>query len=150
MSSRLDDVMSALVTTFTASSSLTGVDVRDGPPLDGVGDADFVLVGHDGTPDSNADMTVEQEWADLGCTSRYENGEVICAVVSQTGDTDLQVRRDRAFTLLAACESALVADRTLGGLVMSAQFVRGAARQFQNRNGSAVVAQFTVTYFAQV
>jgi len=142
--------MSSLVAIFAALPALSGVDVRDGPPLDGMGDADFVLVGHDATPDSSADMTVEQEWADLACTRRYETGEVICSALSQTGDTDLQARRDRAFALLAACESAVLADLTLGGVAMSAQFSRASARQFQNKNGSAVVVPFTVTYRAIV
>lgn len=146
MASRLDDVLTSLVATFT--TALPTVAVFDGPPVTSPGDADLVIVGHDATPDSDADMTVEQEWADLACSRRHETGEVVCCVVSQTGDTDLKARRDRAFVLLAACEAAVLADLSLGGVVMSAQFARASARQFQNSAGSAVVAPFTVTYRA--
>ncbi len=148
MPSRLDDVLTALVSTFTAA--LPDVGVYDGPPVTSPGDTDWVIVGHDATPDSIADMTVDQSWVDLACTRRQETGEVVCCVLSQTGDTDLQVRRARAFVLLAACETAVAADMTLGGVVTSAQFARGTARQMQNKLGSAVVASFTVAYRAHI
>jgi hypothetical protein len=148
MPSRLDDVLTTLVATFT--TALPGVNVYDGPPVTSPGDADLVIVGHDATPDSTADVTVEQSYVDLACTRRQETGEVVCCVVSQTGDTDLNARRSAAFVLLAACEAALVADMTLGGLVRSAQFDRGTARQMQNQAGSAVVASFTVAYRASI
>lgn len=148
MPSALDDVLTALVSTFT--TALPGVSVFDGPPVTSPGDADLVIVGHDATPDSAADVTVSQEWVDLACTRRVETGEVTCCVVSQTGDTDLKARRDRAFVLLAACEAALLGDMTLGAVVTSAQFARATARQFQNSAGSAVVAPFVVTYRSHI
>jgi hypothetical protein len=150
VSSRLDDVMTALAALFAGLPALAGVVVSDGPPLDGMGSPDFVLVGDDGLPDSTAEITVEQEWADLACTRRHETGEVICSALSQTGDTDMQARRDRAFALFAACEAAVLADQTLGGVVLSSQLARAGARQFQNSAGAAVVVPFVVTYRAIV
>jgi hypothetical protein len=150
VSARIDDVMTTLVSTFAALPALAGVDVRDGPPLDGMGDSDFVIIGHDGAPDSTAESVFQQEWTDLACTRRTESGEVICCCVSNTGDTDMAVRRTRAFALLAACETALVGDMTLGGVVLSAQLTGARVEQYSNPKGVAVVAPFTVTYRAIV
>lgn len=145
---RLDDVMDALVSTFSDLPALDGVAVVDGPQVGDVGESDLVLVGHDGEPDSNAVNTFEQSWTDLACTRREETGLVWCAAVSQSGDVEMQPRRDRALALVAACEASLLADLTLGGVVYSAQLAAGSARQLQNSGGAAVVAPFTVAYRA--
>lgn len=150
MPSALDNVLTALVTTFTTAPALSEVAVFDGPPVTRDSLSDLVLVGHDGAPDSDAVATVEQSWVDMACTRREEFGEVPCVVLHQGGDTDMGAARTRAFVLLAACESALLGDMTLGGLVSSAQFARGIARQYQNSRGAAVVAPFVVTYRASV
>jgi hypothetical protein len=139
-------VVDALVAMFTA----TGVETVDGPPVEGAGATEMVIVGHDATPDADNVITIEQEWADLACSSRYERGSVPCCVIAQTGDVDVAGRRARALQILAACETALRADRLLGGAVMTAQLSAGEVHQFQNGDGSAVVAPFTVTYMAQV
>jgi hypothetical protein len=150
MTSAIGTVLTALVAAFSAQPALAGVEVIDGASAEAPGAVDLVLVGHDASPDGDAEIGVEQEWADLAATSRYERGSVPCTVLSQSGDVDIPGRRARAMELLAACETALRADRTLGGLVMVAQVSTAGAHQYLNGDGTAVVVPFTVTYMAQV
>jgi hypothetical protein len=148
MATAIDAVLDALVSAFTVA--LPTVSVMDGPPVKPPGDTELVLVAHDATPDADATITLDQEWADLACTSRYERGSIPCCVVAQSGDVDIPGRRARAIQMLASIETALRANRTLGGVAMTSEFVTGEVHQFQNGDGSAVVAQFQITYMAQV
>ncbi len=150
MPSVVDDVLTALTASIAALPALSGVEVLDGPRPEAPGAADMVIVGDDGDPDSSAQVAVTQEWANLAATSRYEFGEVPCCVVSQSGDTDLTARRDRAAAVLAAIEAAVLSDLTLGGRVMVLQLNALRAQQYQNSAGSAAVLPFTITYMAQV
>jgi hypothetical protein len=147
MASRLDDVQAALVTAFAAALT---VPVYDEDPVTNEPDPQFVVVGDDWDPDSESASTFTQEWADLGCSSRYERGSIPCVVVASSGDTDPSAVRQQAFALLAPIEAALRADRTLGGLVMIAQLDSGAVRLAQTTQGPYVAAGFEITYMAQV
>lgn len=146
MASKMDEVQAALVALWSALPALAGVPVYDGPPVSQAADLDQVLVGNDGDVDSDTMSDFSQEWVDLAQTRRVESGEIICAVVAQSGSTDLGVQRDRAFVLLAACEDSLRADQTLGGTVFSALLTSGSAHPLQNSAGSAMIAPFTVQY----
>lgn len=148
MASVLDDVTTALVALFTAALPL--VPVYNDDPVTNEADAAFVLVGDDGDPESERESSFEQEWADLACSSRYERGSIPCSALASSGDTDPDATRSAAFALLAACESALRANRTLGGLVMTSQLTSGSTLLAQGDNGSWVIAQFEITYMAQV
>lgn len=148
--SKLDDVTNALIATFAALPALAGVPVYDAEPVTGAADPDLLLVGDDGDPESSIASTYEQQWTNLACTTRQEVGEVMCAAISQSGDTDMQARRDRVFGWVAACENSLRADITLGGVVASAHLIRGSARPVQNDRGAAMVAPFTVAYLAHI
>jgi hypothetical protein len=124
------------------------VRVFDGVPVGDEAEAlgEFVLVGHDGDPESTPEITVVQEWVDLACSRRAETGVVPCAVVVQSGDTDLSARRDRAQVLLSVCADSIVTDMTLGGVVDSALLLSGSASQLQTEQGAAVVVPFDITY----
>lgn len=148
MPNAVDAVVSALVTAFTAA--LPGTEVHDGRPVEAPGATEMVIVAHDATPDGNAVITIQQEPANLAGTSRYERGQIPCCVLAQTGDVDIPERRARATQILGSCETALRADRTLAGAVMTAEVVAGEVHQFSNKAGTAVVAQFQITYMAQV
>jgi hypothetical protein len=150
MATKLAAVGDALTTLFSGLPALAGVAVYNGPGVSAAADLDLVLVNDDGDPDSDASSTFEQEWANLAATSRYERGVVVCGVISQSGSTDLHDRQDRAAVLLDACQTAVHADVTLAGLVLSAQVVSGSARPIQNSAGAAVVAPFVIAYLAQV
>lgn len=148
MPNAVDAVVRALVSTFTAA--LPGVEVSDGPLVGEIGVTELVIVAHDATPDANTTITIQQEWADLAATSRYERGSIPCCVLAQTGDVDIPGRRIRATQILSTCETALRSNRTLAGAVMTAELVTGEVHQFSNPKGTAVVAQFQITYMAQV
>jgi hypothetical protein len=150
----LGSVLAALKTKFAALPVLTGVEVYVGMPVTSDDPQDLVLLSHDGEWDSDAQPTVEYEWANIAGTSRYETGNIPCALISQSGDDDMQARFDRVQVLLAAMENALVTDMNsgvaLGGLVMGCTITSGQARQIQNEAGAAVLAPFVLTYRAQV
>lgn len=149
MASALDDVSGALVALFRAALPAS-VPVYDDDPVTNADDDAFVLVGDDGDPESERESTFGQEWADLACSSRHERGSIPCAAVAASGDTDPATTRTAAFALLSACETALRTNRTLSGLVMTAQLTTGSALLAQGDNGSWVIAQFEITYMAQV
>lgn len=148
MASRLDEVQAALVTLFTAA--LPGVAVYDDDALTAENDDRFVIVGDDWDPESDSTSTFEQEWADLACSSRYERGSIPCAAGAITGDDDTAAVRAAAFAVVAACETTLRADRTLAGLVLIAQLASGSVQLLQTTRGPFLVAQFEITYMAQV
>jgi hypothetical protein len=112
------------------------------------------MLSHDGELESDARPEVTYEWANIAGTSRYETGNIPCAVVSQSGDDNMQARFDRVQVLLAAMENALVTDMNsgaaLGGLVMGCTITAGMTRPLQNSAGAAVLGPFTITYRAQV
>jgi hypothetical protein len=145
----LDDVMAGLAVIWRALPALAGVPVYD-MPVTASADPQLVLIGDDGDPQSDAVATYEQQWTDIACTARMETGEIPCAVIAQSGDTDIEGRRAEASALMSAIGVSLVADQTLGGLVMGSQLIRGSAKGIQNSAGSAVVAPFTIRYLATV
>lgn len=146
----LDDVVDALRITWTALPAMEGVTIYDGPPATEDDPRLVLLIGDDGNPESDAETTYEQSWVDMACTRREETGEILCAVIVQTGDTSFDAPRSRAKSIVAALQAALVADMTLGGVVYSATFDRGSARPLQNESGAAVVQPFTIRYRTQV
>jgi hypothetical protein len=148
--SKLDDVIQILFSRWSALPALTGVMVFNGPPVGDPASGDYLFIGDDSDPESESISTFEQTWVDLACTRRSETGEVVCAVVSDSGSTDMAARQTRAFTLLAACESDLLADRTLGGTVYTASMDIGQSKPIQNSSGAASVVPFSVRYYASV
>jgi hypothetical protein len=149
MTSKMDDVLSALNDRLTAVE-LTTVMIFDGPPVGDFAAGDYIFLGDDADPDTDAESVFEQYWVDLAQTRREEMGEIPCAVVSDTGSTDIRVARAQAFSVFAVCESMLVADQTLNGVVYTSELVSGSARPIQNERGSAVVVPFTIRYRAAV
>jgi len=146
--SRLGAVIDALVTQLDAGTAFS---VYDGYPVTTTPPADFVIVGGTDDPDDDA-ASLDQEWAGLGKASRDETGQITCAVVSQSGGTDLKTHRDRVLVILGELETALRADPTLGGVVQSGwlHLTAGALNQQQNANGSRARLTFTVSYRARV
>lgn len=145
--SRIPAVVSALVSTFTAA--MTGVKVIDGP-FDTVPDGDYLTVGW--TPDGEL-TTGSQAWASLGNRARDERIDIPCYVDSYSGSTDVATRRNAAFTLLAAAETAIRNDPTLGGVVPKpgwAQIGTYSERQEQTEAGLAVGIVFHVLVQARI
>ena len=146
--SRLGAVIDALVTTLDAG---TTVEVYDGFPITSTAPTDFVIVGGTDDPDDDG-ASLDQSWAGLGAKARDEEGEIRCAVISQSGDTVLKIHRDRALVILGELEAAIRADPTLGGVVASGwlHVTGGSLNQQQNANGSRARITFTVSYKARL
>lgn len=151
MSSKIPAVLDYIVAmcqTLTATT-LAGVTVQDGPPTANLAALSKVLVlGGEWEPSAVArpGASGSQE-PSAGNASRNETISIAGSAFSQSGDTDIKARRDEVFAIVAALENALVADRTLGGLVLGDARVAStdAYRPVQNERGSAAVDDFTIT-----
>ena len=125
--------------------------------------AALVLVGPGGTEDpgtngmvlvgcSDADeetyaeaVTGSQHWAQLGGKSRDEQFTVHCVAVSWNGNGEALTAMDGAFTLLGAIESAIVADPTLGGVLLYAVGISAVGLKFAtDTKGAAAHVPFDV------
>ena len=119
---------------------LAAVRVFDGPSLADVEDLDIAALG----------LGIDQVAAAAGATrpgygnDRAETFDVGGLVQSVSGETDMTPRRARAFELLDAVRSLLVADPTVGGKCMRAFVARWAYRPEQSVDGSSAVVTFTI------
>lgn len=145
---KLGSVIQQLKTSF--QTVLPTIDLYLGEPITSDVPLDFIMISSDGDPDSDSSADFEHVWHDLAHTRMREDGEIPCALVSQTGDDDVSSTLTTGFATLQACVNALGNDPTLGGLVMSIQVSTGSSRQIQNNRGTAVVIPFTVMYWAIV
>jgi hypothetical protein len=142
--------MAALISTLSAAPALGGVTVEGVAVISGREYTEAVVIGDDGDPESENEPTFVQEWANMAQTKRSETGDVPCAAIATTGSSSSDAVRERAFQILAAVEAALVADKTVGGVVFAAELTEGAARTVANSAGSAVVVPFSIHYWTHV
>lgn len=114
MASRIPDAIEALIELFDSAPGLAEVEIYDGPVIAGEV-ADSIYVGYDGNPEGLFDAAIgDQEWAGIGAKARRESFRVVCAIVVQSGDSDIPAARARVFSIFAECETALRADPSLG------------------------------------
>lgn len=107
--------LSAMFQTATATT-LTGVEVVDGPPtLVPAGTPEALVVGGGWSPDETviASSTLEP-FSDY---AQVETITIPVAVMTETGDVAAAAMATRAAEILAAVKALLLADPTLGGLV---------------------------------
>lgn len=126
------------------------VQVFDGFPRRPIDNVDFVAIG--GKSEPVADGT--QVPGSMGNRRRDETYAIRVYCSSSRGTADQKVTRDRVFDLMAAVETAVRQDVSLGGLVISAQ-VGGAVTLFQTdaesaADGSFAEVQFDVTIRARI
>lgn len=149
MASSIDAVILKLTAVWTAA--LTGVNVVDGPQVNSDSTDDWLFVGFNGdTPDEYNEGAIGQQSLMAFAKVKGDDGQVTCAVVSRSGDTDITSTRARANGFLSAAESALRADMSLGGLVMQAYVTDYRYSPVQTQQGAKVRLVFTVTYQAQL
>lgn len=105
---QLGVIIDALVSTLSA---------QDGPPKErpNVGQ-DLVYIGWDGSEDGSEAAVTSQEWVDLGHRARDEFPAITCYAESTRGNGTIQAVRDAVLTTVAATETALRDDPTLGVL----------------------------------
>lgn len=149
MSSLTDPVILALTTMW--QSAVNGVQVVDGPQVNSDPSGDWLFVGFNGdTPDEyNQGATADQALMSFARV-KAEEGQITCAVVCVSGDSDIPARRARAFSFLSAAEDALRANMQLGGLVMHAYVSNIQYSPVQTQQGAKVRIVFSVTYKAQL
>jgi len=150
---RFADAVSALLAAYTSAPALATTPVYDGAQPTMAADAQFVVVGHDGTTDSNGSLqgtalagNYLQQWSDL-TTGMDETGVIQCLIVAQSGDpADMPGHRARVTALLAACEDAALAAKpqhlTFDGS-SDGRFV-----YVQSSAGAACMCAYRVTYSA--
>jgi hypothetical protein len=129
---RVDDAIGAIVTALRAGTTAALATVVDGPsgeatPMPG----SYVFVGWDGDRegDYNATEDWEQDWAGLGAQRKDETFDVVCAVVSGSGDYNVAARRQDALAVLAAVETDLRSALNIGLGLPSPSFARLSSAQ---------------------
>jgi hypothetical protein len=153
MATKVDAVCLALTTLWQAAmaTTLSGVQVVDGPQVNADASSDWLFVGYDGdSPDDGNEGAVATQDLMAFAKVKQEDAEITCAVVTVRGDADIPAARARALAIFAAAEDLLRADMHLAGAVMHA-FV--SAHQYMpaiTQGGAKVRVVFTVTYKAQL
>lgn len=113
--SRVPDLIDALVTALQASPGLSDVQVVDGPLVTDSAAQEWVFVGYDGDEEGDfVTATAQQEWAGIGAKKKNEDITLTGAVLVQRGSTQVRPCRIRTYEVLAAVESVLRADPSLG------------------------------------
>jgi hypothetical protein len=149
MASLTDPVILYLTALWTAA--LTDVNVVDGPQVNSDAADDWLFVGFNGDiPDEYNEGAAGQQSLMAFAKVKGDDGQITCAVVSRSGDTDITATRSRAHVVLSAAEAALRADIQLGGLVMQAYVTDYRYSPVQTKAGAKVRFVFTVTYKAQI
>ncbi len=149
MATKTNAVCLALTAMWTAA--LTNVNVVDGPQVNSDPTADWLFVGFNGgSPDEFNEGATAQQSPMTFARGKQEDGQITCAVVSVSGDTDIPAARLRAYAFVAAAEDAVRNDMTLGGLVMHAFVSDHRYSPVQTDSGAKVRIVFTVTYKGQL
>jgi hypothetical protein len=118
--STIPSVLSALFTLWSNAPALSTVTVTDGPTTSNVGaTSQMVTVGYNGDSDEAVVGTTDAEG--FSWDPSRENYTVLCSAAAVTEGDDQAAARDEAFTLYKACCDALLADPTLGGVVLSSR-----------------------------
>jgi len=155
MPTLLWDVQEALVPLFAAAVP-SGVKVHRGPRGRTASEKRYVLVGTDGgttgveSGDDQAMNAVQQE-SDMGPGGwRDEAGSVTCSVWSWTGSSKADIPRDDAKAIYEACEAAVLANRSLGGLSRFTEVTTIGIREEQTNAGPVVRVVFAINYLGLV
>lgn len=153
MTTRVGDVIDALVALAEATVDTSTVAVFDGPQPVFDPPEQFVAIGWDTGDEAGSGISADitQEWASLGNRAKDETGTVNCAVGVWTGDTNAKGRRDTAAAIIGQLETALRADATLGiALVRNVGLSTGSLTQEQIDDGVRAIVAFTVNYTARI
>lgn len=135
--------MDRLVTVFTSADGMPSGAVLDGPVPADLNLTEAVSVGYSG----DEAATVEGDLTGEGLTLAPDREQytVQCAVWVVNGTDDIAAARTRAYELLAVARQALIADHTLGGLVMMARLSSVSLTQSQTAQGAIAQITFGVT-----
>jgi hypothetical protein len=149
VSSKVDAVCLALTALWQAN--VTTAQVVDGPQANSDAANDWLFVGANGdAPEDGAEIGLsQQDWMAFAKVQQ-ESLDITCAVVSRRGDTDIPSARASAYAILAAADTALRTDPTLGGVVMRSHISSHQYIPVITSGGCKVRIVFTVNYLAQL
>lgn len=157
MATRLFAVRDALVTQFTAALAAKSTEIFAGPRSRSSSPKKFLLIGADGGEtgaEQNEDgMTAEQEPSNLGPgTWRDETGTIVCAAWAWSGNSTVTSSETAARDVLDTCAASLLADDSLGGLLVPPGLARLSSVSVLEgqKNGPFVRIVFGVSYGALV
>jgi hypothetical protein len=150
MASTVDAAISALVALLEAASSLDGVSVHDGPPMTAQ-TPDWIAVGYQ--PDSSDAVLIDYEFSQLGAGKQREKYDVLCSLLTTSGDTAMSTRRSRAIALRDAVAQVLADNRELGvpsSGIWLAEMTSAALLQEQGPKGALAGFKFSITVQARI
>ena len=147
-------LIDALVTQLTAALPnvlvIDGVGVTENP-------GDFLMIGVEDPDQESAAFSadVRQSWAGLGAKARDEEGEITCAALAWTGNSDptaQKAARDAAYAILATVENTLRTTPTLG--VAGVRWVSFGTQltlsQAQGTAGADALVVFRINFQARI
>ena len=147
----VENLIQAMITAFKSASSLTGVQVYDGPDINiDSYPNNWIAVGHDGNEDGDVQVSDSRNnWELVGNYKMFEDGTVNCTLVAQSGDTHLAPVRQQAQSMLSAIDTIIRSDPSFGGAVLYSGLDSHRIRYIQANAGAAVQIDFTVAYRAR-
>jgi hypothetical protein len=147
----LPQVINNLISTFGASSALSGVRIFDGPEVDSSYPGDWIAVGHDGSDDGEVTVSsVSQVYELLGGMAMFEDGTVDCVFCVWDGGTDLSAKRTRAGVILSAIDTAIRANANLSGACLYSRLSSHDMTYLQTNAGAGVSVRFSIDYRAKI
>jgi hypothetical protein len=159
VTTRVPAVIDYLVTTFQAASTLgqatPPVAVFDGPAVtsDPAPLQLWVGVYDPDSEDAQIAANTEQSWAGLGHMAKNEQLSVRCTAVAWSGTDDVRTVRLSCAAIVAAVETLVLADATLGGTVTvpgNANVTGGEWWQNTTTRGAIVQLRFEITAQARI
>ena len=147
----IENLIQAMLTSFKASSLLTGIQIYDGPDINiDSYPENWIAVGHDGNEDGDVQVSDSRNsWELVGNYKMWEDGTLNCTLVAQSGDTHLTPVRQQAQSMLSAVDTIIRSDPSFGGAVLYSGLDSHRIRYIQANAGAAVQIDFTVMYRAR-
>ena len=132
-----------------AGGALEGVAIYDGSPVTRSSEERYIEIA---TPAGDGEPAVEgtQSFVTMPGRERDEVFSILCGAYARSGNTDIQVERNRAYVIVAAIERLVRpreagSDITLGGAVLWCSVTgRITYTPLQTTDGAAVRVQFEI------
>lgn len=147
MASTQDSAIVALCSLLSAAPALSGVTVHDGPPMSAE-TSEWIAVGF--SPGEAVAVDATYEWAQIGAQRHEEHYDILCSLVTNSGDEGMPARRTRAVALRDAVAAVLYANPTLSGAVRIAHMSAAQLVQEQTPQGASAGYTFRVSCAARI
>jgi hypothetical protein len=152
--SRAPEAVAALLAILRAAPALSDVTIVDGPTATNFSGKRRLCVGW--SPSGDGAVDIEQTFNSAGARTRDESFTIRCYAEARAGDTDMSLRRETVFDMVAVVEQALRATDvapeapTLNGTVLWAHLTTGNLAQEQTGDGALAGLSFTVSCRARI